>query len=108
MRPGRLAGAGLAAVALTATLAGPAQADNLPETVSATGSPSGVTAICPEGLHPDNDWIITNGDGTRLGANQRWQWRDSDGGRGIIVWIAPYLDSPPPPPSIRLTISCIS
>lgn len=74
MRPRRLAGAGLAAVMLTAVFAGSAQADGLPETVSATGSPSGVIVICPDGLHPDNNWTITNGDGTPLARNQRWDW----------------------------------
>ncbi|WP_329576241.1 hypothetical protein OG500_03070 [Kitasatospora sp. NBC_01250] len=107
MRPGRLAGTGLAAVALTAILAGPAQADALPETVSVTGSPSGVTAICPDGLHPDNNWTLTNGDGTPLGNDQRWRWTVGPGAQSISAWIAPYLDSPPPPPSITLTISCI-
>ncbi|GAB2723954.1 hypothetical protein [Kitasatospora kifunensis] len=106
MRPGRLAGAGLAAVALTAILAGPAQADALPETVSVTGSPGGVVAICPEGLHPDNNWTLTNGDGTPLGKNQRWNWTVTGGGQGIAAWIAPYLNSPPPPPSITLTVVC--
>ncbi|SEL78493.1 hypothetical protein [Streptacidiphilus jiangxiensis] len=107
MLPGRLVGAGLAAVALAATLAGPAQADNLPETVAATGSPSGVTALCPQGLHPADNVTITNGDGTPLGPNQRWTWRDTDGQPGVIAWIGPYLNSPPPPPSITLTISCV-
>ena len=107
MRTGRLVGAGLAAVAVTAILAGPALADTLPETVSATGSPSGVSAICPQGMHPDNHFTITNGDGTPLGSNQRWDWRDSLDGNGIMVWIGGYLNSPPPPPSITLTVSCI-
>ena len=106
MRTGRLVGAGLAAVAVTAIVAGPAQADNLPETVSATGSPSGVTAVCPQGLQPADNWTITNGDGTPLGKDQRWTWRTYEGGRAITVWIGPYLNSPPPPPSITLTVSC--
>ena len=107
MRSGRLVGAGLAAVAVTAILAGPALADTLPETVSATGSPKGVSAICPQGLHPATPFTITTGDGTPLGSNQRWDWRDSLDGNGIMVWIGGYLNSPPPPPSITLTVSCI-
>src|SRR5690349_1219282 len=107
MRTGRIVGAGLAAVALTAMLAGPAAADSLPETVAATGSPGGVTAICPQGLHPGDNWTITNGDGTPLGKDQRWRWTLSDGGQGISAWIAPYVGSPPPPASITLTIACI-
>jgi len=106
MRPRRLVGAGLAAVALTAILAGSAQADSLPETVSATGSPSGVEVICPQGLQPDNNWTLTNGDGTPLGKDQRWDWTVPEGGGAIAVWIAPYLNSPPPPPSITLTDVC--
>ncbi|GAA1962520.1 hypothetical protein [Kitasatospora viridis] len=106
MRLRRLAGAGLAAVALTATLAAPAQAGTLPETVTATGSPGGVVALCPDGLHPA-DWSITNGDGTPLGNDQRWEWTVvGDGDNGIGAWIAPYDNSPPPPPSIRLTVFC--
>ena len=107
MRPGRLVGTGLAAVAVTAILTGPAQADSLPETVSVTGSPGGVAAICPQGLHPDNHFTITNGDGTPLGSDQRWRWTVIEGGGGIGAWIAPYLNSPPPPPSITLTVACI-
>ncbi|TDU04949.1 hypothetical protein EDD99_3429 [Streptomyces sp. 846.5] len=50
---------------------------------------------------------LTNGDGTPLGSNQRWTARDSLDGNGILVWIGSYLNSPPPPPSITLTVSCI-
>jgi hypothetical protein len=104
MRTRRLFGPGLAAMALTAILAGSAQADSLPETVSATGSPNGVTVICPEGLHPGNNWTITNGDGTPL--RVRWDYMDTEGERGIIAWVGSWHNGPPLPPSITLTVAC--
>ncbi|MFE1382506.1 hypothetical protein ACFW6S_26545 [Streptomyces sp. NPDC058740] len=93
---------------MTALWAAPADAGPLPQTVAATGSPSGVSAICPEGLRPDNDWTFTNGDGSPLGFGQRWRWTLIEGGRGIAAWIAPYFDSPPPPPSVTLTVHCVA
>ncbi|MFI6642501.1 hypothetical protein [Streptomyces sp. NPDC050504] len=107
MFPRRLAFTCLTAMTMTALLTVPAQADALPQTVAATGSPSGVTAICPEGLRPDNDWTITNGDGSPLDPNHRRRWTLSEDGRAISVWIAPYLNSPPPPSSITLTVHCV-
>ncbi|RKE23116.1 hypothetical protein [Streptomyces sp. TLI_171] len=99
-------GLGLAAV-LSAVLAGPAAAAADPnvETVTAVGSPSGVVARCPEGWTP-TDPHITNGDGTPLGPDQRWHLGPISGADGYAGWIAPYLDSPPPPESIALTITC--
>ncbi|MER5862969.1 hypothetical protein [Kitasatospora sp. NPDC002040] len=97
----RLLGAALAAAGLTALLAGPAHAA---ETVAVTGPPGGVTAYCPAGQHPV-DWTVTNGDGSPLGADQRVRWTRT-GENGVSAWIAPYLNSPPPPESITLTVSC--
>ncbi|MFD7730310.1 hypothetical protein ACFV6F_07995 [Kitasatospora phosalacinea] len=94
---------GLAA-ALLAVGAGPAAAVE-PETVTAVGSPSGVEAICPQGLAA-SEAHVTNGDGTPLAPNQRWHITTIDGGQGAAAWIAPYDGSPPPPESIALTVSC--
>ncbi|MGW4378766.1 hypothetical protein [Kitasatospora sp. NPDC004531] len=95
-------GLGLAAAALVATAAGPAAAFS--EIVTATGSPSGVIAICPDGISP-TDVHVTNGDGTPLGAGQRVR-TTAVGDTGVGAWIAPYQGSPPPPASIRLTVTC--
>ncbi|MFF0297286.1 hypothetical protein ACFYS8_15560 [Kitasatospora sp. NPDC004615] len=95
----RVAGLAVAALAMAA---GPAAA--FTETVAATGAPSGVVAICPEGVNP-SDVHVTNGDGTPLGPDQRVH-TTAVGATGVGAWIAPYQDSPPPPASIRLTITC--
>ncbi|MFJ5231064.1 hypothetical protein ACIQBJ_14365 [Kitasatospora sp. NPDC088391] len=100
----RVAGLGLLAATLLGAAAGPAAALD-PETVTAVGSPGGVEALCPQGLKPA-DPHVTNGDGSPLGPDQRWRLTVIDGGQGYAAWIAPYNDSPPPPASIALTISC--
>ncbi|GGQ90491.1 hypothetical protein [Kitasatospora griseola] len=97
----RTAGLALAAATLLAA-AGPAAA--FTETVAATGAPSGVVAICPDGITP-TDVHVTNGDGTPLGPDQRVR-TTAVGSTGVGAWIAPYQGSPPPPAAIRLTVTC--
>ncbi|MFC8720797.1 hypothetical protein [Kitasatospora sp. NPDC057198] len=105
----RLAGAALAAAALAAVAAAPAAATDIDtETVTAVGSPSGVEARCPHGWTA-SDARITNGDGSPLAPDQRWHMTGvfEDGIlNGAAGWIAPYLDSPPPPESIAITVVC--
>ncbi|GLW52167.1 hypothetical protein [Kitasatospora phosalacinea] len=107
----RILGLGLAVAALAAVAAGPAAgsaaaaADPNVETVTAVGSSGGVVARCPEGWTP-SDPHITNGDGTPLAPNQRWHYGPIQGNDGFAGWIAPYLNSPPPPDTIALTITC--
>ncbi|ROR35373.1 hypothetical protein [Kitasatospora cineracea] len=107
----RILGPGLALAAALASLAavtaGPAAAAADPnvETVTAVGSSGGVVARCPQGWTP-GDPHIANGDGTPLAPNQRWHYGPIEGGDGFAGWIAPYLNSPPPPDTIALTITC--
>ncbi|WAL75851.1 hypothetical protein OU787_32510 [Kitasatospora sp. YST-16] len=107
----RILGAGLALAAALAALvpvaAGPAAAAADPnvETVTAVGSSGGVVARCPQGWTP-SDPHITNADGTPLAPDQRWHYGPIQGDDGFAGWIAPYLNSPPPPEKIALTITC--
>ncbi len=105
MRRQRILGAGVLAVALTAFLGGPARAAD-GTTVTVVGPSGGVVAHCPAGLRP-GPWTLTNGDGSPLGPGQRWDWTVTGGETGIGAWIAPYDHSPPPPVTIRLTLTCI-
>ncbi|OKJ05601.1 hypothetical protein [Kitasatospora sp. CB01950] len=98
----QLVGTGLAAALVVAVAAGPAAA--FAETVTATGAPSGVIAICPDNISP-TDVHVTDGDGTPLGPGQRVR-TTAVGSTGVGAWIAPYDGSPPPPAAIRLTITC--
>ena len=105
MRQRRWIGAGLAAVALSFALAGPARADDS-TSVSAVGPSSGVEVHCPEGMHADSA-TVTNPDGTPLAPDQRIERTAIDGGTGVAAWIAPYDHSPPPPTTIMLTVVCV-
>jgi hypothetical protein len=64
-----------------------------------------VEVRCPEGWTA-SDPHITNADGTPLAPNQRWHVGPGGGDGGYAGWIAPYLNSPPPPEKIALTITC--
>lgn len=101
----RILGAGVAAAALVGLLAGTAQADG-PVIVSVIGPPSGVAAYCPDGMRPGT-WTITNPDGSPIDPGQRVRWTVTSGEHGIGAWIAPYDQSPPPPPAIELTVVCV-
>jgi heme A synthase len=104
MQHRRWVGASLAAVALAVVLGGPVQADDTTN-VSVTGPSSGVTAHCPEGMQATTS-SVTDGDGKPLGPGQRVRSTLLDGGNGVGAWIAAYDNSPPPPATITLTVTC--